>query len=122
MRIPVHHSLKVARSVVNKIQVSSKLAHQCSVMSWSNCRAQGLHIMRFSFQKKGEPWLSPCVNIAQSRRSDDILVCYGDSKEFDNQTHQESEHVYRNQSKHFRYDEEDKAAKWIAKYLETGKI
>jgi len=117
MKIPIHYSLKVARQVVNKIQLPKEIAKDCSVESWSNCREQGLHITRYGFASNT---IGRGVNIAQQRNSDSILVCWGDATEFDDHN-QESDMVYEIQKRYFRYDEQEKASRFIARYLETGK-
>ena len=116
MRIKECPSLKVARRVVGLIQLPPKIAKECSVSSWSNCREQGLHVERYGGLH------GRAVNVAEARSSDSIFVCYGDSAEFDNQTHQESEAVYKTQSKYFAYNSVWAAAEWIAEYLKTGKV
>jgi len=118
MRIKECPSLKVARRVVGLIQLPARIARECSVSSWSNCKEQGLHITRYAL----DTGFNRAVNVAEARSSDSIFICYGDSAEFDNQTHQESEAVYKTQSKYFAYNSVWAAAEWIAEYLKTGKV
>ena len=120
MKIPEHYSLKVARQVVNKIDLPKEIAKDCWVESWSNGREQGLHISRFMSGKNGET--DRAINVAQQRWEDNIMVCWGKHSDFDYQTNQESDEVWNHQDKHFKYNEQDKAAKFIARYLSTGKV
>lgn len=117
MRIPVHYSLDVARKIVDKINLPKKIAKDCTLSSWSNGREQGLHINRFMIG------FSPTVVIAQHRCSDDILVICGDRREFDIQTNHPSEELWdKNGARvHFRYNEIDKAVKYIEDFLTSIK-
>ena len=117
MKIKECPSLRLARQVVNLIQLPSRIAKECSIESWSNCREQGLHVSRY-----GGVNLRRAVNVSEARSSDQIFVCYGDSREFNHQTHQESEAIWQHQKKYFDRDARFEAAKWIAGYLETGKV
>lgn len=118
MKIPVHYSLKVARKVVNKINLPKEIAKKCDVLSWSNCREQGLFIRKFEMGKGGKGF-GKGVAIAQQRNSEDILVVCGTSTDFDFQTHQPSDELWDRDGArvHFRYDEVDKAARYIENFL-----
>ena len=114
MKIPVHYSLKVARKVVAKINLPKEIAKECCVKSWGNCREQGLHIVKYGV-KDGKG-----VAIAQQRSSDEILVVCGSDRDFDTQTYQPSDELWDRAGArtHFHYDEIEKAAKHIEKYLQ----
>ena len=112
MKIRVCDSLEVARTVINLVDLPENIARECEVSSWSNCREQGLHVNRY-----GTGDTDRAINVSQCRSSDSIAVFWGKRRDFDNQTNQETEEVYRNQSRYFRYDETHEAATFIANFL-----
>lgn len=120
MRIPICESLRVARRIVGMIRFSPRTARECVVKAWSNGREQGFHISRLTWDND-----SVCVwavNVAQARSSDSIIVLYGNGNDFDGQTNQMSEEIWEKQKKYFLCNEEAKAAKFITRYLGTGKV
>lgn len=118
MKIPVHYSLKVARQVVSKIDLPKEIAENCEVKSYSNGREQGLFIYRFGF----DCTQAQALTVAQQRSSDEILVVIGAGIDFDVATNSPSEKLWeRDGSKnYFRYDEVDKAAKFIEEFLKKN--
>lgn len=109
MKIPLHYSLKVARSVVSKIDLPKNIAKHCTVDSWANCREQGLcisaNVGNLNDWKK--------FVIAQQRNSDDILIVEGNYKMFDMQTNQPNDEVWEKGRAHFKYDQITNAVKFI---------
>ena len=108
MKILEHYSLKVARDVVNKINLPAKIAEYVEMTCWANSREQGLSIA-VSFGNI-ENWKR--VNVAQYRSSDDIVVIFGGYCDFDLQTNQPNEDAYKSR-KFFKYNEQKKAADYI---------
>jgi hypothetical protein len=117
MKIPVHHSLKVARKVVGLIDLPKDIANNCSIESWSNCREQGLFIDLYG-KVFGD---SKGVCIAENRNSDHILVIAGLHKNFDIQTNQPSEEDWKNRQL-FDYNEHEKAARFIEGFLNPSGV
>ena len=108
-KLPLHYSLAVARKIVNKVKVPKDIANHCSVESWANCREQGLSIgVHIGHIDK---WKN--ILVAQQRNSDDILIVVGASSMFDNQTNQPSDEIWDTGRTHFRYNEVDKAVRFI---------
>ena len=115
MRMPIHDSLKVARGVINKVNLPKDIAKQCRILSWSNGREQGLSVQRFT-----RDWdKSKQLVIARQRNSDDILIVCGDMGQFDIQTNQPSDKLWNTNGArvYFRYDQQDKAVRYIEKFL-----
>ena len=108
MKILEHYSLKVAREVVNKINIPAKIAEYVDTTCWANCREQGLSIaLPFGHT---ENWKR--VNVAQNRNSDDIVVIFGGYHDFDFRTNQPNEDAYKSRT-FFKYNEQKKAADYI---------
>jgi len=112
MKIPVHYSLKVARKIADRINLPKQIANECVLESWSNCREQGLSILRFY------P-VSRKVVFAQQRNSDEIVIAYGHSSKFDNQSNMPSDEVWKDNIC-FKHNEIDKAVKFIENFLMGG--
>lgn len=109
MKILEHYSLKVARDVVDKINLPAKMAEYVDITCWANGREQGLSIA-LSFGGHIENWKR--VNVAQNRNSDDIVVIFGSHHDFDFRTNQPNEYAYKS-CEFFKYNEQKKAADYI---------
>jgi len=119
-KIGVHYSLIVAKKVVRELEkiLPEKIANDCLLESWSNGREQGLCI-EYAPTFNGtniSNWKS--VVIAQQRNRDDILIVHGLYKDFDTQTNQPNDEVWKDRV-HFQYDGAKLAAKYIANVLKT---
>lgn len=103
-------SLQVADTVLSALAIihGEQRENYINVECWANCREQGYHITNLDTDK--------AVNVGQCRRSDEIIVGFGKSGDFDNQTNQWSEEVY-NTKKYFKYDEAYNAAEFIHDWL-----
>lgn len=112
MKIPLHHSLKVAHEVVRKIDLPKSVAKHVTIESWSNCREQGLCISVTIGNY--ENWKK--IAVAEHRSSDSIIVASGPCSEFDNQTNQMSDKVWE-QQRFFGYGKQDEAAEYIKKEI-----
>lgn len=78
------------------------------VESYVNCREQGFALASCDDRK---------VAFSEFRRSDDIVVYFGKREDFAFNTNIPSEEVYES-AKFFRFDQHEKAARFILKYLE----
>ena len=118
-KIPVHYSLVVARKVVRRLEkiLPEEIANNCTIESWSNGREQGLCVS-FINGIVARDWKS--ILIAQQRCSDNILIIYGNGKDFDISTNGPSERIWNNPDNRieFHYDEVKEAAKYILDILE----
>ena len=116
-RIEITNSLKVAHKVVKELEkiIPAKLARQCRVSSWANCREQGLCIEHYP--ETTNPYLSICI--AESRNSDEILVVHGHN--FDIQTNQPNDEAWDKNCKYFSYNEHSEAAEHILKLIKENK-
>jgi hypothetical protein len=108
MKIQDHYSLKVARDVIRKIDITAKMAKMIHAESWANCREQGLSL--FVGLGLVEEWKR--INIAQNRNSDDIVVIVGVPNDFELGNNQPYEETWKNR-RLFRYDEQQNAADYI---------
>lgn len=101
--------------------VNSKLScgssqEQFGLQAFSNCREQGFCLI-------GHPVSLPCsllqVAFSENRNSDQIVVYYGNSMQFDISTNHP-----RNweQKRYFPYNGFEQAADFIIKYLRTGDV
>jgi len=115
-KIPVHHSLRVARKVISEVEkiIPRAIAKECYIESWSNCREQGLCISCFPIKSS----FSRKVCVAECRNSDEILVIHGTTYDFDHQTNQPSEAIWETNRKYFRYNDYKGASEHIVKVLE----
>jgi len=119
-----HYSLKVAEAIY--LMVEQELTNRCVVKSnvedgivvsaWSNCREQGYHLRVMG----NIPDL--CINFAQQRNSNNILVIVGTNSDFDSQTNQPSDELWERAgaTKYFQFYEREKAAIFIADLVEKA--
>lgn len=112
-KIEVHHSLVVARKVVSALEkiIPSKIAKDCRIKSWSNCREQGLCLEQF-FTVNGTLDGRKVV-FAENRNSDEIVVIHGDNYDFDIQTNQPNDEVWSKNHKFFKPGDYNGVAKYI---------
>ena len=108
MKISMVWSLQVAHNVVDCINLPKKMADQVSIQSWSNGREQGLCVS--TYFGGSDNWRKFCI--AECRNSDNIVVNYGPSNNFDVTSNQPNEEVYKN-SKYFKCGDYKGAAKFI---------
>ncbi len=100
-----------ARKVLAEVKRWAKLSQDDSVIaieSYVNCREQGYALASCDDRK---------VAFSEFRRSDDIVVYFGKRKDFAFNTNIPTDEVYES-AKFFRFDQIEKAAKIIVKYLE----
>jgi len=93
---------KIARSSDNTLDVTLGL--------YVNCREQGYAINDSYYVVKRK------VAFAENRNSDDIVVYFGSSSDFESNTNIPSEEVYRN-SRFFGVGQEAQAAQFVFDYL-----
>lgn len=101
-----------ARKVLAEFRKWAKLSKDDSVIcveDYVNCREQGFALASCDARK---------VAFSEFRRSDDIVVYFGKRADFAFNTNIPSEEVYES-AKFFRFDEHEKAARFILKYLES---
>ena len=100
-----------ARKVLAEVKRWAALSTDDSYVeteAYVNCREQGFALASCDDRK---------VAFSEFRRSDDIVVYFGTRKDFDYKTNIPSDEVYES-AKFFRYNQIEKAAKFIVKYLE----
>lgn len=110
-----HYSLAHADRVLSLLRkelkgVKSANDDHVSIEAWANCREQGYCIKVYS--KEWDNNIAICF--AQYRSSDSTVVVSGPAREFNNQTNQPSERVWEKNNRHFKVDEDKKAAEYIA--------
>lgn len=114
MKFRLHNSLKVARAVVDAVQVPTTIAGMGSVVGYENGREHGLCIQLFLPDAQV---LNVCV--AENRNSDDIVVYLGEVNErFQGDTNVPTQRAYKS-AKYFHPGEHVKAAQHIAHYLRS---
>lgn len=74
--------------------------------AFSNCREQGYSLISIETSRQ--------VCFSENRNSDNIIVYWGNSREFDISTNHPEK--WENK-KYFRYDAYDEAAEWIVDFL-----
>lgn len=115
MKISSDSKLGVALKVLRKIRLKEDEVH---IDTYSNCREQGFFISFFDYTIPfGQ---HRCVSFSENRNSDDIIVQYGVRDDFTPYGVFLTDEKYRNCKKYFRYDEPDKAAKFITKWLTSA--
>jgi hypothetical protein len=122
MKMIKHYSLEHAEKVLKlvgkklkTIKGNPKEITEITVECWSNGREQGFHLVGPSLFEKSVQ----CVNFAQQRKSDQIVVYYGNVLDFDISTHQpETDMVWKTQYEYFNDD--TVAANFIVKKLLEG--
>jgi hypothetical protein len=100
-----------ARKVLAEVKRWAKLSKEdCYIIveSYVNCREQGFALASCDDLK---------VAFSENRNSDDIVVYFGKRSDFAFNTNIPSEEAWENR-KFFGYNEIEKAAKLIVKYLE----
>lgn len=96
-------------AIVKRLAKNSKDDSCVMVETYTNCREQGFALSSHDMAK---------VAFSEFRRSDDIVVYTGAREDFERNTNIPSEEVY--ESAHFfRYNEHEKAARFIVKFLES---
>lgn len=118
MKLEFHHSLEKTIEVLTKVgslldQVNTAKEAYVTVGSWANSREQGFYLSE-SHNKRG-------VVFAENRNSDDILVIKGPCDEFDGQTNQPSEKIYKDRQ-FFDCHNIQEAAEAIVKWLVKGEM
>lgn len=94
---------------VRKLAKRSKDDSYVEIQVYANCREQGFALASCDARM---------VAFSENRNSDDIVVYAGSRKHFAFNTNIPSDEVWENR-KFFRYNEHEKAAKFIVKYLES---
>lgn len=115
MKIEKHYSLKHSDKVLNLVKtILKRIKHKetITIQVWSNGREQGYHL-RFFHLMEGS-FETFCVNFAQQRNSDLVLVVPGNHMEFDPQTNHPND-VAWNRRKEFNNDYS--ASKFIVEKL-----
>ena len=83
---------------------------------FTNCREGGFMVKYYgeiwAWGREEEKYISFCEN----RSSDDIVVSFGNSKDFDNRHNTAGDYAYHN-AKYFSGTEQQKAADFILDYL-----
>lgn len=108
MRPVLHHSLKVARKVLKKINLSPALSRECHVEAYSNCREQGYALVRWDNKGKCRKAV-----FSECRNSDDIMVYSGSIENFGG-GNIPSDKVYKNAD---RFRSPESAAQFIIKFI-----
>lgn len=101
-----------ARKVLAEVKRWAALSKDDAIVEtevYANCREQGFALASCDARK---------VAFSEFRRSDQIVVYFGERKDFAYNTNIPSEEVYEN-AKFFKYNDFEKAAKFIVKYLES---
>jgi hypothetical protein len=101
-----------ARKVLAEVKRWAALSSEDCIMcveAYVNCREQGFALASCDDRK---------VAFSEFRRSDDIVVYFGKRKDFAFNTNIPSEEVYES-ARFFRYNQQEAAAKFIVKYLES---
>ncbi len=96
-------------AIVKRLAKNSKDDSYVAVESYVNCREQGFALASHDNAK---------VAFSEFRRSDDIVVYFGKRSDFAFNTNIPSEEVYES-AKFFRFDQHEKAARFVLKYLES---
>ena len=109
MRIRYTQSLQVAHKVrlaLDKI-VPAEMAKKMWIESWANCREQGLCFNYGRFK----------AVTSECRNSDSIIVIVGNDMDFNMQTNQPSEKIWKEARTFFHPGEYEKAAQHILDYF-----
>lgn len=117
---------KAARKVLSLFKKIVKAKHsRGKVESWIatkpyvNGREVGYSLIMFSndynFHQRQ-------VSFSEHRKSDNVVVYYGDSKEFEANTNIISEAAYETSTRYFKYNEQQAAAQFIYDFLVLGTI
>jgi hypothetical protein len=111
MKIESRNDL-TARKVLAEVKRWAALSKDNALIdtqAYVNCREQGFALSTGDDRK---------VAFSEFRRSDDIVVYFGTSAEFERNTNIPSEEVYES-ARFFRYNQIEAAAKFIVKFLES---
>lgn len=109
MRPKMHTSLRVAHSVLNRINLSKKLVDQLQVVGYENGREHGL-----CFEGYTEGFAKVTICWSESRNSDNIVVYVSNLDEhFEANTNIPTDRAYR-AKQYFDCGEFDAAARFIA--------
>jgi hypothetical protein len=113
MKLIKHHSLALADKVLGHLRKEAATipGEDIHIGAWSNCREQGYHL---SSNRIFGSLRSLCVNIAECRGSDQVIVQTGTSDDFDGQSHQGNDKVYDEQK---YFDSPLAAAKFIVDFF-----
>ena len=112
MRIAKDTKLGVALEVLRRVAMNP-----CDIVidMYSNCREQGFFLT--SYHKSQTDYLNRrAVSFAENRRSDHIIVQFGNQKDF-NEYGVISEEKYSTNKKYFECGDSGKAGKFIAQWL-----
>lgn len=107
--INLHTGLSLALNILALINWSEKTLSQMGVIECcSNCREQMLVLKNYITENM--------IEVGENRNSDDIVIYYGRTDDFDFQTHLAKDHVWQ-RAKYLRYDKLQEAADWIQNFL-----
>ncbi len=91
------------------------------VSIYENCRERGYHVSN-SYLAEWDRGGMRAVSFSENRNSDDIVVYFGTTDTFDDNTHIPDEETYKCHRHFFSYRDFDGAAKSILSYLIEGLI
>ena len=118
MRITKHYSLahadKVLALVKHLVKDKATTTGDLIQEAWANCREQGYALTAYSTNIV----CCPKLVFAQSRGSEQVVVVFGFIGEFDHQTNQPNELVWKSRKE---FNDDCKAAEFIVKFLVGGK-
>lgn len=118
MKISSRSKLGVALKVLRKIQMKE---FDVGINAYSNCREQGFFLISFigPFGFNGLD-SQRAASFSENRNSDDIIVQYGVRGDFTPYGVFKKDAKYQANKKYFAYNEYDKAAKFITRWLKKG--
>lgn len=114
-------AMEKAYLVLDRVMMKHKLDDKglfLSLGAFSNCREQGFSLSGVP-DKGVEVWQ---VCFSENRNSDEIVVYYGSSRQFDISTNTPNNDRVWGQKQYFGYDQYDQAADFILGFLNTGKV